>query len=400
MDWDLWLGSCDHGGVSALLKPFTGLIPASEFADRVVGPPASMLSTEQREAARNDPLSFRYSVGRSAGSSHAEAIDWLTRNRNQGVLRPVNPAVFVYRQTEGAVAVTGIIVNVSLRAYDSGLVKRHEATITKTQRKMARYFQTTRVYGNPVALAHRPHPAVTATIASHTRRDAETSFTTVDGRFHQLWAVGGQEAEDLCRGFDNALYITDGHHRLAAASLVAAQEDEADATLPTGLFSTEQMRLRSFARCIVDPELDADAVVNRLRSHHHLDEVDEIEARPRERFEFGAKIKDTYFRLRMDRSTIPADAYDSLDVNLLQDQILGPVFGITNPRHDRRLRFVADLSDNSKTDADADAWLLPFPTAIGDVMAVADAGRVMPPKSTWFAPKLPSGLVIRPLDSH
>jgi uncharacterized protein (DUF1015 family) len=359
-----------------------------------------MLSAEQLETARNDPLSFRYSVGRSAGSSHAAAMDWLTRNRDQGVLRPVSPTVFIYRQTEGNVVVTGIIANVSLRAYDSGLVKRHEATITKTQRKMARYFQTTRIYGNPVALAHRPHPGIASTIASHTRRDADTSFTTVEGRSHHLWVVGGQEAEDLCRGFDNALYVTDGHHRLAAASLVAAQEGERDASLPAGLFSTQQVRLRSFARCVVDPELDADAVVDLLRSKHHMDEVSEIEARPRERFEFGAKIRDRYYRLRIDRSGIPDDAYGSLDVNLLQDQILGPIFGINDPRHDRRLRFVADLSDNSKTDTNADAWLLPFPTAIGDVMAVADAGRVMPPKSTWFAPKLPSGIIIRPLDAE
>lgn len=358
-----------------------------------------MLSFEQREAARNDPLSFRYSLGRSARSSHAAAMDWLAEKTAAGVLNPVNSTVFVYRQTEKELSVTGVLANVSLRAYDSGLVKRHEATITKTQRKMAQYLSTTRVYGNPVALAHRPHRGITVAIGEHSQRDPDISFTTVDGRTHQLWAITGASAENLCRGFDNALYITDGHHRLAAASAVAAEEGHPNASMPAGLFSAAEMQLRAFARCIVDPDLDAEAIVAQLTAEHRVEEV-RAAARPRERFEFGVKVRDRYFRLRMDRSQLPSDPYACLDVNLLQDRILDPVFGIKNPRHDRRLRFVADLSDNSKTDTDADAWLLPFPTAIGDVMDVADAGKVMPPKSTWFAPKLPSGLVIQPLDQE
>jgi uncharacterized protein (DUF1015 family) len=118
------------------------------------------------------------------------------------------------------------------------------------------------------------------------------------------------------------------------------------------------------------------------------------------RFEFGVMIRGRYFRLQIDRRNIPDDPYDSLDVNLLQNPILGPVFGITNSRRDKRLRFVADLTDDSQTNIDSDAWLLPFPAAVGDVKAVADSGQVMPAKSTWFAPKLPSGLAIRLLGGN
>ncbi len=359
-----------------------------------------MLSAAQREAASNDPLSFRHAAGRGSGSTQAETAAWLARCRDQGALRPVGPAVFVYRQSAGDTAVTGIIADASLSAYNSGLVKRHEKTIAKTERKMADYMRTTRIYGNPVALAYRSHSGLDATIAAHTGREADTAFTTADGISHQLWVIEGHEAEEACHGFGDVLYVTDGHHRLAAASLVAAQEGRMNARLPVGLFSAEALRLRSFARCVVDPDLDADAAIDRLASEYLMEEVTGLEARPRARFEYGVKIGDRHFRLQLDRDTIPDNPYDSLDVNLLQNLILGPVFGISDARSDKRLRYVADLTDTSQTHFDSDAWLLPFPTAVGDVMAVADSGRVMPAKSTWFAPKLPSGLVIRSMDEN
>ena len=386
--------------MSALLRPFTGYIPTSEFAHRVVARQAARLSADQREAARNDPLSFRYSVGRGAGVSQAEAVEWLATCRDQGALRPVGPAVLAYRQGDGDRAVTGIVADVSLSAYNSGLVKPHEKTIAKTARKMADYMRTTRIYGNPVALAHRPRSGVDARIAAHTGRAADTIFTTFDGLTRQLWVIEGDEAVEVCQEFNDVLYITDGHHRLAAAALVARQERRLEAGLPVGVFSSDQLTLRSFARCVVDPDLDTDTVVERIRSEHRMQEVTEFEARPRARFEFGVKIRTRYYRLQIDRRNIPADHYQSLDVNLLQDLILGPVLGITHPRLDKRLRFVADLPEARQAEINADAWFLPFPAAVDDVMAVAGSGQVMPPKSTWFAPKLPSGLVIRLLDGN
>ena len=231
--------------------------------------------------ASNDPLSFRHAAGRGAGSSQTEAVAWLAECRNQGVLRRVGRAVLVYRQKDGDVAITGIIADLSLSAYNSGLVKRHEKTIAKTKRKMADYIRTTRIFGNPVTLTHQPHAGFNATIAAHTGGEPDTAFTTADGISHQLWVIEGDEAEEICRGFNNALYITDGHHRLAAAALVASQEGRMNACFPVGLFAAETLRLRSFFRCVVDPDLDANAVIDRLRSEHRMEEVSDLEARPR-----------------------------------------------------------------------------------------------------------------------
>ncbi len=384
--------------MTALLTPFRGYVPAVEFAHRVVGPPVSMLSPDQREAARTDPLSFRHVVGRGAGSSQKEAREWLETCRREGVLREVGPAVFVYRLAKDDLVATGLVADVSVGAYDSGLVKRHETTIARTEQKMARYMRTTRIYGNPVALAHRENERMSATIAAHTRRDADYSFVAGDGFSHALWEVAGDEANELCAAFEDTLYITDGHHRMAAASVLAAAEGRMDPHLPAGLFSADELRLRAFARCVVDPDIDADTVVKRLRSEYELDDVSEVEARPRGRFEFGVRIGGHCFRLRIDRAAVPDDFYRSLDVNLLQDRILEPVFGIANPRQDRRLHFTADHPALRSPKPACDAWFLPFPASVDDVMAVADSGRAMPPKSTWFGPKLPSGLVIRLLD--
>ena len=137
----------------------------------------------------------------------------------------------------------------------------------------------------------------------------------------------------------------------------------------------------------------------RLRDEHRLEPVSEVEARPRGRFDFGVRIGGDSYRLHIDRERIPDDMYRSLDVNLLQDLILEPMFGITNPRQDPRLRFVADMAEMRGSDSGCSAYFLPFPVAVDDVLAIADHGLAMPPKSTWFAPKLPSGLVIRLLDS-
>ena len=384
--------------VTALLEPFSGYIPTADFAHRIVGPPRAALSPEQEAAARTDPLSFRHVAGRRASPSHERAMEWLEMCKDMDALCPVGPAVFVYRLAKGDLVATGIVAEVSIGGYDSGLVKRHEMTIARTEQNMAQYMRRTRIYGNPVALAHRPNATISAAIATQVSREPDISFIASDGFSHAMWAIEGEDAFDLCSSYNEALYITDGHHRLAAASLVAAEEERLDPHLPVGLFSSDEVRLRSFARCVVDPDIDANAVIDRLKSDHRLEEVSEIEARPRGRFDFGVKIGGRTFRLHIDRGMVPDDLYGSLDVNLLQDLILEPIFGIGKPRQDERLQFIADMREQRREDDGCTAWFLPFPASVSDVMAVADMGRVMPPKSTWFGPKLPSGLVIRRLD--
>lgn len=385
--------------MSVLVRPMAGYIPTSEFGGRVTGPPRAFLTDEQRAAARVDPLSFRFTAGRKAGCSEAEALAWIEDAVATGALKPFDHGLVVYRQTNDDLTATGVVGDLSLAAYARGDVKRHERTVVPTQRRMATYMRTTRVYGNPAVTAFRSRPELETAISQRTRTEPDSVFTTVDGNTHHLWVVEGDDAERLGAAISPPLYIVDGHHRLASAALVASDEGRDDARLPVGVFAAGQLSLKAFARCIDDPTIDPEGVVAALGETLSIEKVGQEEARPRDPLEFGARIGEHHYRVLVPPALSGSDHHQSLNTNLLQRLVLGPVFGIEDSRSDGRLRFVADLGDVEEACSGADAWFLPYPLQVTDVMTVADSDQTMPPKSTWFAPKLPSGLVIRPLDA-
>lgn len=386
------------GGVTALLRPFTGYLPASAFGSCVVGPPSLLLTEEQKEATRREPLSFRHAAGRKTHSSHEEASGWLAMVEQKGGLIRTDSAVVVYRQRTHDHAAVGVLANVRLDAYQKGLIKPHERTIARTQKKMTDYMRTTRVYGNPAVLTHRSDDALAMLLAVHTQDIPNVSFTSIDGIQHELWVVAGSDAEVLSSHYAGPLYITDGHHRFAAAAEVALAEKRHDASLPVGLFATDQLSLRSFARCITDPDLDLAGLRHRLRAAFSLREAPSDQGRSKRRGEVAVGIGKRRYLLEFDRENLPGDAYEALDVKLLQSQVLRPVFGIADARKDGRVEFVPDVPGAGDPSFDADVWFLPYPPTIEDVISVADNSLVMPAKSTLFFPKLPSGLMIRHLD--
>jgi len=377
--------------MAALLEPFSGYVPTSELAPRIVGPPISTLSPDQRTAAKMDPLSFRHVVGKGAGSSEEEAKQWLADCQKEGALDEVGPTILLYEQETELSTARGIIGDVFIGSYDAGFVKKHEMTIAKSERRMAKYMSSTRVSGNPVVLAHRPNDLVSSLWSEE--RAPDYSYTAADGVRHSMWAVEKDRAEQFCNDFREVLYITDGHHRLAAASSIATQDGRLQAHLPAGLFATDQLQLRTFARA-VKTDIDPEEILRWLGHTHDMQPSDS--GRPTEKHQVGVDVGGSRYLLRIDQSKIPADPYDSLDVNVLQDQILEPLFGIVDPRQDDRLRFIPDVP--SEGNQGTDVRFLPYPASVEEVLSVADAGLAMPPKSTWFAPKLPSGLVIRLLD--
>ena len=222
--------------MSSILRPFTGYLPEPEFAPRIVGPTEALLKNKDRASARVDPMSFRNVVGRGAASTQDAAKQWVEGLVEQGALRRFGPAVLVHRLTKGDFVATGILADVSIAAYDSGVVKKHEATIAASQQKMAHYIRTTRIYGNPVALAHRPNVAVSAFLTEHVSEPPDSRFLASDGTTHELWVVEGDRAFEFCANYSSELYITDGHHRLAAASLVASEEGDTTHIFPRACF--------------------------------------------------------------------------------------------------------------------------------------------------------------------
>jgi len=382
----------------ALLRPFSGFIPSAEYARRVVGPPTSMLTDAQQNLLRDDELSFRHRVGRGAKAPLQQAMLWLQHSIGVGALQPVERSVIIYRLTHGDFSATGFLADVSINAYNQGHIKRHEATIAKSQAKMVKYMQSTRIFGNPVALAHRVNAELRVLLGEHTGGTPDVDFEAIDGARHELWIVGGAPAESLCAHLNDDLYITDGHHRLAAASWLAEAEGTPDAHLPAAVFAEDELTLGAYARSITDGSLDGGEFLDWLRAQFPLQEVDALVPRPSVPKQVGVRIDHRSFLLDLPADLIPCDLYEQLDVNLLRDLILGPFAGVVDPRTDERMQFRADTAD-AELDVDGcTAWFLPYPPSVPDVMAVADSGQTMPPKSTFFLPKVPSGLVVRLVD--
>ena len=249
-----------------------------------------------------------------------------------------------------------------------------------------------------MALAHRDDDAVASLLHKHSQGKPDVTFESIDGSQHSLWIVGAEDALDLCARFNDALYVTDGHRRLAGASSLAAVEGRSDPHIPAGLFAENQLNVWAFARVVSDDVIIGADIIDALGASFELKEVEALVPRPAAPRQMGVRIDERSFVLTVPDSLVPDDAYDRLDVNLLQDLVLEPIFGVTNPRTDARLGFVADTGDDAHEPDSFDAWFLPYPTSVDDVMTVADMGRAMPPKSTFFLPKLPSGIVIRPVD--
>ena len=376
------------------LRPFTGYLTTPLHADRVIGPPSALLTPEQKKAERKDPLNYRNTLGRRGGFDQRGALSWLQERVADGVVTPVDSVVLVYRHTRGEARSLGFIAEVSLDSYARGEVKKHEATIGRSQEKMVRYMSQTRVYGKPVTLTYRSQPETKQTLETYRQASPEIRLETVDGSTHDLWVIEGKRATDLCSSIDQDLYITDGHHRLAAATALAELEQRSD-YMPAGLFATDELELGSFARCISDAKLDVDELRGQISARFSVRETTAAKAIPDRPGEVSARIGEVYLIIEIGTDE-DDDPYDCLNTNRLHREILQPLLGVDNPSTDKRLEYVS--SDSSYDSSDFDAWFLPHPESVDEVIAVADRGLSMPPKSTLFGPKLPSGLAIRMID--
>ena len=374
------------------LRPFSGFLPTPGNGYRLMGPPNSKLTREERRKAAEDPLSFRHTLGKKANSTHEEAQSWISERVKEGVLDPVEDVLIVYRQIDRGIIAWGVIGDVSLAAYDAGLIKRHEATISKSEKRMISYMNSTRVFGNPVALTHRPQGRVSDLVVECGGRKPDLPLKASDGSSHDLWLIGGEEASSFCRELRGPLYVTDGHHRLAAASSLAAGERR-QGFLPAAIFDTSQLRLGSFARCLRSMPLSPEALLAAIASDHRITESEPSDAIPEKRGQIGARVGSRYVKIDIASHLVPDDVSESLDANLLQNLILQPLLGVEDPRNDPRVEFIEATTEFDKDEYPA--WFLPHPESVDSVLEIADEGLTMPPKSTLFFPKVPAGIAIR-----
>ena len=405
-----------------LIQPFRALRPAPGRAAEVLAPPYDVLSSaEARERAKDKPWSFLHiskpEIDLGAGidpydrAVYAKAAENLDRMVASGILiRDDKPCYYVYRLTWRDRKQTGLAAIASVADYASNRIRKHELTTPVKEDDRVRQIEAVEAQTGPVMIAYPAAHEIDAMLARATTRKPDVDVTADDGVRHEMWVVDDDEAIGaLTRAFDAlpAVYIADGHHRSAAAARVA----EARGT-PAGshryflavLFPDHQMTILDYNRVIRD--LNGRTPEQLLAELRKIGTVEPSEGavRPTTAAEFGMYLAGKWHRLKLRADLVPAgDPIGRLPVTLLTRNVIEPLLGITDQRTDKRIDFVGGgrgIDELARRVASGDmavAFAL-YPTQMDDLMAVADAGAIMPPKSTWFEPKLADGMVNHVLD--
>jgi uncharacterized protein (DUF1015 family) len=408
-----------------LIRPFAGLRPVDERAGDVVAPPYDVLSSaEARVRARHRPWSFLHvskaEIDLPEGSDpYDPAVYKMAAANLQRMLaakilrRDPCPCYYIYRLVMGDHTQTGLGAVASVRAYDSNRIRRHELTRPEKEEDRVRQIEALNAQTGPVLLAYPSRPQLDSMLEGMADAKPDVDLVADDGIGHSLWVVRDSERiEGITSAFEtvDALYIADGHHRSAAASRVAARRNGTGSGhagsagyFLTVIFPHRQMKILDYNRVVRDLNgMSAETFLAKLSGSFTLAPCTSA-CRPGAPGEFGMYLGGQWYRLKVRPERVPADPVGRLDVSLLGDTLLAPILGITDARRDNRIDFVGGIRGLEELERRVDSGDMQvafamFPTRMEDLMAVADAGEIMPPKSTWFEPKLADGLVSHVLD--
>ncbi len=409
-----------------LIKPFAGLRPLPERANEVIAPPYDVLnSAEARERAADRPWSFLHiskaeidlteDVDPYDPAVYAKSAENLQKMLDEGILiREDKPCYYVYRLIMGEHSQVGLVAAASVVDYDSNRIRKHEFTRPAKEDDRVRQIEALNAQTGPVLLAYRSEPKIDAILFQVTEQIPLVDETADDGVRHTFWKIDDDDAiEKLSTGFEamEAIYIADGHHRSASASRIAKtkagnenqQGDNNSDYFLSVIYPHKQMNILDYNRVIKDLNgLSKDELLEKIKTAFSLTEESEA-VKPREATEFGMYLDGQWYRLNINAERVPDDPVASLDVSLLADNLIAPVLGISDQRTDTRIDFVGGIRGLNELEKRVNSGEMAiafsfYPTSMEALMAVADAGEVMPPKSTWFEPKLADGLISHVLD--
>ncbi len=409
-----------------LVRAFPGLRPTPDHVADVAAPPYDVMSeAEARRMVEGRPWSFlhisRPEVDLPEGTDpyapevYAKAAENLQHMEQEGVLvQDAAPCFYVYRLTMGSHVQTGLVAAASVEAYDQDRIKKHEFTRPAKEDDRVRQIDALDAQTGPVFLVYPSDATVDGILARASDTDPDMDVTAADGVRHEIWVVSDERVATLTQAFDAmpALYVADGHHRSAAASRVAASRkaanpghtgDEPYNYFLTVIFPHNQMQILDYNRVIRDLHgMDRETFISKVKDRFAVEESS-APVKPSTTAEFGMYLQGQWYKLNLDAGKIPSDPVASLDVSLLANELIEPLLGISDPRRDERIDFVGGIRGLQELERRVDSGEMAvafalYPTSMEALMAVADAGEVMPPKSTWFEPKLADGLVSHMLD--
>ena len=408
----------------AEIRPFVCVRPAEELASRVAALPYDVYNRQEaKEEVQREPLSFLKidraetnfddSVDTYAPEVYQKAKELLQKDKQEGVyITDEDRSYYIYQLVMDGRPQTGLVACSSVDDYMNHVIKKHENTREDKEIDRITHVDTCSAQTGPIFLAYRSDKGIHDIVASYVENETPIyDFTAVDGIAHRVWKIAKKEDVDaIYKAFQNIqqIYIADGHHRAASAVKVGLKrrkenpgytgEEEFNYFLSV-LFPHDELRILDYNRTVKD--LNGRSLTQFLEeiSKNFIVEKAEGQVRPEKKGTFGMYTEGQWYHLTAKPELFEGkDAVGSLDVSVLQDYLLGPVLGIGDPRTDQRIDFIGGIRGLSelekRADSDMKISFSMYPTSITELFDVADQELLMPPKSTWFEPKLRSGLFI------
>ncbi len=410
------------------VRPFVCIRPEKAVVSRVAALPYDVYSRkEAKEAAKKEPLSF-LNIDRPetqfadeydmyADEVYQKAKDMLQEQIKEGVyLRDENAAYYIYRLVMDGRSQTGLVACSSVDDYVDGIIKKHENTREEKELDRIRHVDTVNAQTGPIFLAYRANAKIREILRREMEEEPLYDFVSEDGIGHTVWKI--KEAE-VTQGLEKlfaeipATYIADGHHRAASAVKVGLKRrkenpkttgDEGYNEFLSVLFPDEELKILPYNRVVKDINgLSEKDFFQKIQEVFEVEKKGKYPFQPEEKGTFGMYFMGEWYKLTAKSKIQSEDPVEGLDVSVLQNALLAPVLGIQDPRTDDRIDFIGGIRGlkelERRVNEDMAVAFSMYPTSIEELFCVADAGRLMPPKSTWFEPKLRSGLFIHPLDA-
>lgn len=411
----------------AQIRPFKAYRPCKGMEERIAALPYDVYNrAEAHEVVKKNPESF-LAVDRAetqfgeevdtyADCVYEKADQMLREKIQEGkFVQDPTPCFYLYELTMDGYSQTGVVGCASIDDYRNNVIKKHENTRADKEEDRIRHVDTCSMQTGPIFLAYRAKEDLKEKIGELKKQAPVYDFVSEDGIGHRVWVIDNDSDVSMIEeafGKIPAIYIADGHHRCASAVKVGLKrreqypdytgEEEFNFFLSV-IFPDEELRILDYNRVVKDLNgLDVAAFLTRIGEYFTVEKKGQAPYRPTKKGMFGMYLEDEWYSLVAKEKIKSEDAVEGLDVSLLQNYLLDPILGIKDPKTDKRIDFVGGIRGlgelERRVHTDMKVAFAMYPTSIAELFAVADAGRLMPPKSTWFEPKLRSGLFLHEIE--
>ena len=416
----------------AIVRPFAAVRPADEFVENIITLPYDVMNrVEAKEMAKGNPYSFLH-ISRSeidfedSENPYSEAVYEKAKANlssfleKRVLIQDEKPMLYIYAQEMEGRVQTGIVACTAISEYENNTIKKHELTRHDKEQDRIKHFDHCNANTEAVFLTYRDNKFIREITDEWVRKNLPVyNVHSIDGIKHILWVIDDESTvATICRLFDEVpnLYIADGHHRSASAYNVGLKRKEESLKSGARVSGDEEF---NFFMSVIFPDndlkiFDYNRVIKDLNGHSEADFMESLKEKfvvfqikgddfaPKEKHEFSMFLSGNWYRMGLKEEFLDeSDTISSLDVSILQDLVLRPILGIEDPRTDKRIDFVGGIRGlkglEKRVNLDMKVAFALYPVSIDDLLKISDEGKIMPPKSTWFEPKLASGLFVHKL---